>query len=261
MNNTKIKIQDKKLAKSIRMSLDIRYRRITVSDMEQLKKLELYGISDISGLEHAVNLKELTIGENSITDFNVIAKLTNLRKLHIRLNSEFDMSIISKLPHLREIYLSWKYVKKFITPYENKTKISYSSLLNKVFEVNKFTNKQKLLVEKYLFNPTIDNAIEAIRTTPKASIFVMELLGEDMINQIIKETIQDPKVNIRYLKELVKDPVYKKIFEEYVCESGSKKSKKFLMEYSLDRDSVMGTNFSFVGCSWYRAKIAKGYIL
>lgn len=261
MNNTKIKIPDKKLAKFIRKNLEIKYRRITISDMKELTKLEVYDISDLKGLEYAVNLKELIIYDNSITDFNSISKLINLRKLHISLSSEFDISIISKLPHLREIYLNWKYVKRFITPNQNKTKLSYTSLLNKIFEANRFTNKQKLLVEKYLFNPTIDTAMDAIKATPKASIFVIEVLGEDMINQVIKEIIQDPKVNMRYLKELVKDPGYKKVFEKYVCESGSKKAKKFLMDYSLDRDSVMGTNFSFVGYSWYRSKIAKGYIL
>ena len=262
MNNTKIKISDKKLAKAIRKAIGIKYRRtMTISEIEQVTKLVLYDIADLTGLEYAVNLKELIIYENSIKDFNVISKLNNLRKIHINLSSEFDMSTIAKLPHLREIYLNWRYVKRFITPNQNKTKLSYISLLNKVFEANRFTNKQKLLVEKYLFNPTIDTAIDAIKATPKASIFVMEVLGEDMINQVIKETIQDPKVNMRYLKELVKDPGYKKVFEKYACESGSKKAKKFLMDYSLDRDSVMGTNFSFVGYSWYRSKIAKGYIL
>lgn len=262
MNNQKIKIHDKNLSKAIRKAIGIKYRiTMAISEIEQITKLVLYDIEDLTGLEYAVNLKELIIYENSIKDFSVISKLINLRKVHINLSSEFDMSIISKLLHLREIFLNWRYVKRFITPNQNKTKLSYTSLLNRVFEVNRFTNKQKLLVEKYLFNPTVDTAKDAIKVTPKASIFVKGVLEENMINQLIKETIQDPKVNIRYLKELVKDQVYKGIFEKYVCESGSKKAKKFLMEYSLDSESVMGTNFSFVGFSWYREKIAKGYIL
>ncbi|MEW9923746.1 hypothetical protein AB2T63_04760 [Clostridium butyricum] len=262
MIKNKIKIGDKNLAKTIRKALGIKYRQtMTISEMEQIKKLKLHDIEDLTGLEYAINLNELTIYGSDIKNFNVISKLSNLRKLYIYDNAEFDINIISQLQHLREIYLDWKYLNKFMLPNKNNTKISYSTLLNKVLEVNRFTNKQKVAVEKYLFNPSEESAIKAIKTTPKASIFVIGDLGEKIIEQAIKEAIQDPKINIRYLRELVKHPVYEKLFIKNASNLASKKAKKFLMEYIFDKDSVLITNHSFNGYNWYRSKISSGYIL
>lgn len=262
MNNIKVKIPDKKLAKFIRNQLGIKYRKITPIDMEKLDKLQLYNtnITDLTGLEYATNLKEFGIYENSVTDFNVLSKLTNLRKLYIDLNTKFDINIISQLPQLRELYLNWRHINKFMFPNKNKTKISYSSLLSKIFEVNRFTNRQRLAVEKYLFNPSIDTAIEAIKITPKAIVFVGEDLDEDIENQAIKEAIQNPKVYVRYLNELMKMPNYKEIFETYIYKYGSRKAKKFYMDYILDNKNVTNRNYSTNGYNWYKTKIAKGYI-
>lgn len=262
MNSIKVKIPDKELAKFIRNQLGIKYRRMNLEDMEKLDKLQLYNtnITDLTGLEYATNLKELGIYQNSITDFNVISNLINLRKLYIDLNTEFDINIISQLPELRELYLDWRYINKFMSPNKNKTKISYSSLLSKVFEINKFTNRQRLAVEKYLFNPSIDTAIEAMKITPKASLFVGEYLDEDIKIQIIKEEIQNPKVYVRYLKELMKIPNYKEIVETYIPKYGSRKSKKFYMDYILGSNNVMNSNYSKHGYNWYKSKLSRGYI-
>lgn len=262
MNNINVKIPDKKLAKFIRNQLDIKHRQITASDMKRLDKLQLYNtnITDLTGLEYATNLKELGIYQNSVTDFKVISNLINLRKLYIDLNSEFDINIISQLSELRELYLDWRYISKFMSPNKNKTKISYNSLLSKVFEINKFTNRQRLAVEKYLFNPSIDTAIEAMKITPKASLFAGEDLDEEVKIQIIKEAIQNPKVYVRYLKELMKIPNYKEILENYTPKCGSRKAKKFYMDYILDNNNVMNSNYSIHGYNWYKSKIAKGYI-
>ncbi|EKQ55896.1 MULTISPECIES: hypothetical protein [unclassified Clostridium] len=263
MNNIKVKIADKKLAKFIRNQLGIKHRQITSLDMEKLDKLRLYNtnITDLTGLEYATNLKELCIYQNSITDFMVISNLINLRILYIDLNTEFDITIISQLPQLRELYLNWRYINKFMSPNKNKTKISYSSLLSKVFEINKFTNRQRLAVEKYLFNPSRDTAIEAMKITPKANLFVGEYLDENIRNQIIIEEIQNQKVYVRYLKELMKIPKYKEILETYTPKYGSRKAKKFYMDYILGSNNVMNSNYSVQGYNWYKSKIAKGYIV
>lgn len=262
MNNIKVKIPDKKLAKFIRNQLDIKHRQITSSDMKELDKLQLYNtnITDLTGLEYATNLKELGIYQNSVTDFKVISNLINLRKLYIDLNAEFDINIISQLHQLRELYLDWRYINKFMSPNKNKTKISYSSLLSKVFEINKFTNRQRLAVEKYLFNPSIDTAIEAMKITPKASLFVGEYLDEDIKNQIIKEEIQNQKVYVRYLKELMKIPNYKEILETHAPKYGSRKAKKFYMDYIFGSNNVINSNYSKCGYNWYKSKLLRGYI-
>lgn len=254
----KIKISDKELKRAIRSQLELKHRQITSIDMEKLKELHIYDVADLAGLEYASNLKELMIYKTSIKDFSVIAKLTNLRKLHIETDEAFDISTIFELPQLRELYLNWKHISRFITPNKSSMKISYTTLLNKVFDFNKFTNKHRLAVEKYLFDPSKNTAIQAIKATPKASMFVADTLDEDEIDQVIKEQIQNPKVYIRYLKDLKLMPDYEVKFEKYVCQYGSKKAKKFLLNDILSNNTVEEYDSRY---DWYKSRIEKGYIL
>ena len=65
-------IKDNKLARCISKVLDKKENSlmITKKDLKKLKKLTATnsGIEDLTGLEHAKNLKELNLGENSIKD-------------------------------------------------------------------------------------------------------------------------------------------------------------------------------------------------
>ena len=80
---------------------------ITTSDMAALPSLEAIesNISNLTGLEHAINLTWLHLRDNSISDLSSLAGLTNLTWLNLRYNSISDISAVSGLTNLTELYL------------------------------------------------------------------------------------------------------------------------------------------------------------
>ena len=58
---------------------------ITVTEMATLTFLDPWGedISDLTGLDHAINLTDLNLNRNSISDISPVAGLTSLTSLHL----------------------------------------------------------------------------------------------------------------------------------------------------------------------------------
>ena len=77
---------------------------ITVTEMAALRSINIQererGVSDLTGLDHAINLTELYIYDNSISDISPIAGLTNLTELGIGGNPISDISPIEGLTNL-----------------------------------------------------------------------------------------------------------------------------------------------------------------
>ena len=59
------------------------------------------GILDLTGLEHATNLTELSLQSNQISDVSALASLTNLTELVLRSNPLSPESIDIHVPNLR----------------------------------------------------------------------------------------------------------------------------------------------------------------
>jgi len=80
---------------------------IYASDLQSLTTLSAQGrnISDLTGLEHCVNLQVLNIYENNISDVTPLAWLTSLRELYIYKNSISDISPLDGLVGLEELWL------------------------------------------------------------------------------------------------------------------------------------------------------------
>ena len=80
---------------------------ITAADMAQLIYLyaDTYYLSDLTGLEHATNLKELYLQDNWISDISPLSDLTNLTKLELGANSISDISSLTGLTNLTELEL------------------------------------------------------------------------------------------------------------------------------------------------------------
>ncbi len=102
---------------------------ITSSEMATLTRLEAQNanISDLTGLEHATNLRELSLwvnhisnlfplmgltrlehlalGDNNITDISVVVDLTNLTGLHLGGNKVSDISPVGGLTRLTSLHL------------------------------------------------------------------------------------------------------------------------------------------------------------
>lgn len=101
-------------------SLDSGYSKNAYNDVGQieniegiqycinLKELVLYGnnISDISILSELTNLEELSLGGNNISDISSLSGLTNLEKLYLDENNINDISVLSGLTNLKYLSLS-----------------------------------------------------------------------------------------------------------------------------------------------------------
>ena len=82
---------------------------ITKGEMETLTDLGANdaGISDLTGLEFAINLRSLWLGANKITDIAPLQGLTNLRSLDLSFNEITDISALRGLTNLTYLGLSF----------------------------------------------------------------------------------------------------------------------------------------------------------
>ncbi|WP_404459812.1 leucine-rich repeat domain-containing protein [Sutcliffiella horikoshii] len=103
-----VNVPDENLLNQLKASLDITNENIYVSDMERLTYFSASGsnITDITGLEYAVNLQELSIYNNNITDISPLENLTNLTYLDIEINNIQDITPLAKLTQLETLWLS-----------------------------------------------------------------------------------------------------------------------------------------------------------
>ncbi|MFN7251959.1 MAG: Ig-like domain-containing protein, partial [Anaerobacillus sp.] len=100
--------KDEKLIEIIRERLGIYHRNIKVDDMEQLHWLGINSeVTDLTGLETAINLYELWIYNTEITNFDVLSKLKNLEDLTIENGSSFDISVLKGLRYLSYLDISY----------------------------------------------------------------------------------------------------------------------------------------------------------
>jgi hypothetical protein len=81
---------------------------IMASDLQGLDyfSARLRDISDITGLEHCVNLTQLEIGYNEITDISPLARLVNLTQLGIGFNQITDIDPLAGLVNLTVLRLN-----------------------------------------------------------------------------------------------------------------------------------------------------------
>ncbi len=104
-----VSIPDANLAAVVREALDLTPAdAISQLDMLRLGELEASRrqITDLTGLEHAVNLKGLSLGENQIRDITPLAGSTILESLDLRSNNISDLSPLAKLTNLSDLWLN-----------------------------------------------------------------------------------------------------------------------------------------------------------
>ncbi|GAA0744998.1 leucine-rich repeat protein [Clostridium oceanicum] len=117
-----VTIKNTKLKEAINHSIDKNRKadeKITKADMKSLKKLSsdflpivdktdttangTRGISDLTGLEYAINLQELDLSENSISDLSPLSNLTKIKWLEVDRNYIKDLSPLSKMTVLEHL--------------------------------------------------------------------------------------------------------------------------------------------------------------
>lgn len=81
---------------------------ITVDEMATLTYVHEWDddIEDLTGLEFAINIVEVSLTRNSISDISPLAGLTKLQYLHLRSNSISDISPLAELTSLMDLGLS-----------------------------------------------------------------------------------------------------------------------------------------------------------
>lgn len=80
---------------------------ITQAEMATLDRLDANDadISDLTGLQFAVNLTYLSLNDNDIKDISALASLTGLERLWLSNNGIEDISALAKLDNLTELWL------------------------------------------------------------------------------------------------------------------------------------------------------------
>ena len=93
-------------------------------------------ITDLTGLEYAVNLTYLSLNDNNITHVSALARLTSLTRLWLSNNSIEDVAALSKLTDLTELWL-WNNRIEDISPLSGLTNLTRLSLgRNKITDVS-----------------------------------------------------------------------------------------------------------------------------
>ena len=103
-----VDIPDANLRAAIEAALDkTSGASITLAEMATLTYLGARdkGIRDLTGLEFATNLTNLTLSNNVISDVSALAGLTNLTSLNLWDNSISDISVLSNLTNLTNLNL------------------------------------------------------------------------------------------------------------------------------------------------------------
>ncbi len=105
--NGAVSFPDTNLENAVRDALDKLEGDITADDMAGLVFLDAddKDIGDLTGLEHAVNLRSLDLESNEIDDLNPLANLTNLRSLDLDSNQVSDLGPLANLTNLRSLDL------------------------------------------------------------------------------------------------------------------------------------------------------------
>lgn len=99
---------DPNLEAAIRETINKSSGPVTPGDMLALAVLKAddKSISDISGLEHATNLKHLYLGNNLIGDLSPLAGLESLEELWLDHNEIYDISSLSGLTGLKTLHMN-----------------------------------------------------------------------------------------------------------------------------------------------------------
>ena len=102
-----VTIVDRNLEKALRDALGIQKRALTQTDLEKIKTLDAssYGITNLAGLEYAVNVQTLHLYDNKISNLTPLAALTSLRILDLDANRMKDLTPLAGLDKLEDLWV------------------------------------------------------------------------------------------------------------------------------------------------------------
>lgn len=197
---------DLNLEKAVRNALKISSDQpITRADMARLTSLSVRNksIQDLSGLECAINLKELRLNNNQISDLCPLSTLTNLKWLYMDYNQISDILPLANLFNLHTLSLSNNHVSD-IQSLANLVNMEWLDLSNnQIGDISPLTNLTNL---KWLIlnNNQISDIGALVRNTGLGKGELVELRnnlldlspGSDDVQNI--ETLRSRGVIVQY---------------------------------------------------------------
>ncbi len=123
---TGVLFPDINLETAIRYAIGQPFGPIEAASLEALGDLDAsyWGISDLTGLEHCVNLVRLDLSSNSITTLGPLANLTTLSTLYLGDNYISDISPLQNLVYLSKLGLWSNYISD-LGPLSNLIRLEY----------------------------------------------------------------------------------------------------------------------------------------
>ena len=156
-----VDIPDPNLRSAIHNALGLDRPTITQADMLRLEALpaELRGITDLTGIEYALNLDSLGLQGNNITNLAPLATLTTLEHLYLSGNHSItDISSLSSLTRLKRLYLDFNRISD-IRPLAGLTALTHLGLAyNSISDVNPIAGLYNLEILHIQHNSIADHS-------------------------------------------------------------------------------------------------------
>ena len=154
-----VNIPDPNLERAIREEIGLLADRpVTQLVINQLTGLDAGNsqIGDLTGLEHATNLKWIDLHQNNISDLKPLADLTHLARLSLWGNPISDLSPLANLTQLRGLDLGGCDVSD-ITPLSNLTELTYLTLhWNELVDITPLSHLTQLTQLRLTGNRIVD---------------------------------------------------------------------------------------------------------
>lgn len=148
-------------------------------DLEELRELgsECENITDLSGLEHCINLQTLYLSFQQISDISPVSGLTNLKQLDIAGNQISDISPLSKLINLQVLDLAGNQIND-LSPLSHSTNLRWLDLTgNEISDISSLVENPGISGGDKInlkLNPLNDEAYEVhIPTLQQRGVIVL----------------------------------------------------------------------------------------
>jgi|TARA_B100000315_G_scaffold213900_1_gene212092 hypothetical protein len=132
---------------------------IAIADLAQLTEfgvaLDLY-VTDLSGLEHLVNLNEFDMTQNKTSDISTLSSLTTLTKLNLTQNDIVDVSALAPLVNLTFLWAQDNEIVD-ISSLASLTKLTELNLQkNHITDISALANMTELSILNLTSNNIVD---------------------------------------------------------------------------------------------------------
>ena len=189
-----VSIPDPNLASEVRKNLGVPLGvAITRSDMRKLKVAHFIKgqITDLTGLEHAINLRDLTLSRQQINNIAPLAGLTNLESLGLSENQINDITPLTGLTDLQSLDISHNPISD-ISLIAKFTRLKFLDLDGIPIKDTTIFTELTELQHLELINCQLSELGQIARLTKLEHLFLLN-------NQIIDVSPLTNLLNLRYL--------------------------------------------------------------